>query len=173
MSRLRLGAATLATVAMLLAGCSADSKNVVTGATVTTASASGTTASAAHDSAVTTTTTPTSGGALSGLSGKCKEKFASYLAKVAQLGSQPTAYKDLVPLLKELLSGAPADVQAAAKPTLDAFGKMAALIDKYKGDMAKASQDPDFAAIGQAMSTADSQTASKKIEDWLKSTCGG
>ena len=176
MSRLRVGAAALAAVAVLLAGCASSHKNtVIVGAAETTVGASGTTESAVHDSAVTTgnESTPTSRDALTGLSAKCKEKFAGYLAKVGQLGSQPNAYKDLVPLLKDLLSGAPADVQAAAKPMLDAFGKMAAVIDKYNGDIAKATQDPDFAAIGEAMSSADSRAASKKIDDWLKSTCGG
>ena len=178
MSRLRLGAATLATlatVAVLLVGCASSSKNSLTDATDTTASVSGATTSGDSNSAVSSTKeiTPTSGDAVPGLSGQCKEKLASYRGKVAQLGSQPNAYKDLVPLLKGLLSGAPADVQAAALPTLNAFGKMAALIDKYNGDMAKASKDPDFATIGAAMSTADSKAANKKIEDWLKSTCGG
>lgn len=192
MSRLRLGGATLATVAVLLAGCASDSKKALTGTTKTTANASGTTASAAAGSATTTAntdtnttkavdnsaatttqeTTPTSGDALPGLSGKCKEKYASYLAKVGQLGSTPDTYKALVPLLNELLAGAPADVQAAAKPLLDAFGTFAALIDKYNGDIAKASQDPDFAVAEQAMSSADALAAGTKIEDWLKSTCG-
>jgi hypothetical protein len=191
MSRLRLGAATLVTAAVLLVGCASDSKKALTGTTETTANASGTTASAAgsatttangdtnttkavDNSAATTTqeTTPTSGDALPGLSGKCKEKYASYLAKVGQLGSAPDTYKALVPLLNELLAGAPPDVQAAAKPTLDAFGKLAALIDKYNGDIAKASQDPDFAAVEQAMSSADARAADTKIEEWLKSTCG-
>ena len=193
MSRLRLGAATLASVAVLLAGCASNSTKTLTGPTETTAKAPGTTESAADGSATTadngdtntttaadnsaaTTTqenTPASGDAIPGLGGKCKEKFASYLAKVRQLGSAPNAYKDLVPVLNELLAGAPADVQAAAKPTLDAFGTFATLIDKYNGDIAKASQDPDFAAAEQAMSSADAQAASKKIDDWLKSTCGG
>jgi ABC-type Fe3+-hydroxamate transport system substrate-binding protein len=212
MSRLRVGAATLAAVAVLLAGCTSDNTKTLTGPTETTANAPRTTPTIAAASPVTTTAnadtnttiaaaspvTTTANGDTSttivadnsaattaqvatppgdatvGLGGKCKELFASYLAKVGQLGSSPNAYKDLVPLLTELLSGAPADVQAAAKPTLDAFGKLAALIDKYNGDIAKASQDPDFAAVEQAMgSNGDDKASSNKVDDWLKSTCGG
>ena len=192
MSRLRLGAATLATVAVLLAGC-ASNRKALTGTPDTTANPSVTTASAADgnatttsngdasattaadDSSATTTieTTQTSGDAFAGLSGKCKEKYAGYLAKVSQLGSNPGSYKDLVPLFNELLAGAPADVKAAAKPTIDAFVKFAALIDKYNGDIAKASQDPEFTAVEKSLSSSDTRAASKKVENWLKSTCGG
>ena len=211
MSRLRLGCATLVTVAVLLAGC-ASSKKALTGTPETAANASVATASAADgsatttangdasttivaDGAVTTTangdsnttmavdepsatttveTTPTSGGdAFPGFSEKCKAKYASYLAKVKELGSNPARYKDLVPLFKELLAGAPPDVQAAAQPSIDAFVKFSALIDKYSGDIAKASQDPEFVAVEESFTSVDSKAASKKVEDWLKSTCGG
>ena len=182
MSRLHLGATTLAAVTVLLAGCGSSSKPLA-GTRETAASAAVTAASAADGSATTTAaadsgasptvdTTPTSD-ALSGLSAKCQEKYASYLAKVKAIGSSPANYKDLVPLFKELLAGAPPDVQAAAQPTLDAFTKFSALIDKFNGDIAKASQDPDFAAVEQSFSSADAQANSKKVEDWLKSTCGG
>ena len=192
MSRLRLGCATLVTVAVLLAGC-ASSNKALTGTPETAANASVATASAADGSATTTAngdsnttmaaaepsatttveTTPTSGDALPGLSEKCQAKYASYLAKVKELGSNPARYKDLVPLLKELLAGAPPNVQAAAQPSLDAFVKFSALIDKYSGDIAKASQDPEFVAVEESFTSADSKAASKKVEDWLKSTCGG
>ena len=117
--------------------------------------------------------TPTSGDAFPGLSEKCKAKYASYLAKVKELGSNPARYKDLVPLFKEMLAGAPPDVQAAAQPSIEAFVKFSALIDKYSGDIAKASQDPEFVAVEESFTSADSKAASKKVEDWLKSTCGG
>ena len=192
MSRLRLGCATLVTVAVLLAGC-ASSNKALTGTPETAANASVATASAADGSATTTAngdsnttmaaaepsatttveTTPTSGDAFPGLSEKCQAKYASYLAKVKELGSNPARYKDLVPLFKELLAGAPPDVQAAAQPSIDAFVKFSALIDKYSGDIAKASQDPDFVAVEESFSSADSKAASKKVEDWLTSTCGG
>ena len=192
MSRLRLGCATLVTVAVLLAGC-ASSNKALTGTPETAANASVATASAADGSATTTAngdsnttmaaaepsatttveTTPTSGDAFPGLSEKCQAKYASYLAKVKELGSNPARYKDLVPLFKELLAGAPPDVQAAAQPSIDAFVKFSALIDKYSGDIAKASQDPEFVAVEESFTNADSKAASKKVEDWLKSTCGG
>ena len=209
MYRLRLGCATLATVAVLLAGCASSNKTltgtpqtaannslatasadgsatttangdtstpiVADGPVTTTANAdSSTTMTVAEPSATTTVeTTPPSGDVFPGLSEKCKAKYASYLAKAKELGSNPAKYKDLVPLLKELLVGAPPDVQAAAQPSLDAFVKFSALIDKYSGDIAKASQDPEFAAVEQSFTSADSKAASKKVEDWLKSSCGG
>ena len=210
MSRLRLGCATLAAVAVLLAGCTSSNK-ALTGTPETAANAPVATASAPDGSATTTAnrettttivsdgsatttangdintttaidgsaattpidTTPTSGDAFPGFSEKCKAKYASYLAKAKELGSNPARYKDLVPLLKELLAGAPPDVQAAAQPSLDAFVKFSALIDKYNGDIAKASQDPEFVAVEQSFTSADSKAASKKVEDWLKSTCAG
>ncbi len=220
MSRLRLGAASLASVAVLLAGCASNSTKPLTGPTHTTANAPSTTASADGNATTTTVaagpasttvngdtittavadgpasttangdtnataaadggaevttqeTAPASGDAFPGLSGQCKAKYANYLAKVSQLASGPETYKELGPLLNELLAGAPADVQAAAKPVLDAFAKFAAIIDKYNGDIVKASQDPDFAMIETSLSSADTQAAGKKVEDWLKSTCGG
>ena len=187
MSRLCRGAGTLAAVTVLLAGCGSSSKPLAStretvettasaadGSATTTANGDTNATSAVADSGASPTveTTPTSD-AFSGLSAKCKEKYASYLAKVKALGSSPTSYKDLVPLFKELLAGAPPDVQAAAQPSLDAFTKFSALIDKYNGDIAKASQDPDFAAIEGSFTSADSQANSKKVDDWLRSTCGG
>ena len=189
MLRLRLGCATLAAVAVL-AGC-ASSNKALTGATATTDNGPLTTAIAPVEAPVATTangntnttiaadgsettvdTTPTSGDVFPGFSEKCKAKYADYLAKAKELGTNPARYKDLVPLFKELLAGAPPDVQAAAQPSLDAFVKFSALIDKYNGDIAKASQDPEFVAIEQSFSSADAKAASKKVEDWLKSTCG-
>jgi hypothetical protein len=148
---------------------------VADGPVTTTANGdSNTTMAVAEPSATTRVETPPiSGDAFPGFSEKCKAKYASYLAKVKELGSNPARYKDLVPLFKELLAGAPPDVQAAAQPSLDAFVKFSALIDKYSGDIAKASQDPEFVAVEESFTSVDSKAASKKVEDWLKSTCGG